>query len=77
MKSHESIDPVSLIIKACRKNEDEAKRIYHLLAEERQHHLTLENETSVVLTEEQLGDFTERFSSEIEPIYWESKRLKH
>ena len=77
MKSHESSDPVSMIIKACRKNEDEAKRIYHLLAEERQHHLKLDNETSVVLSEEQLGDFTQRFSSEIEPIYWESKRLKH
>ena len=77
MKSDERSDPVSLIIKACRRNEDEAKRIYHLLAEKRQHQLELDNQTSVVLTEEQLGDFTKRFSSEIEPLYWESKRLKH
>ncbi len=77
MEPQELSDPVSLIIKACHKNEEEANRIYHLLAEERQHRFTLENETIVHLSEEQLGEFVERFSSEVKPTYWESKRLKH
>jgi len=77
MRLHETSDPVSLIIKACHKNEAEANRIYHLLAEERQHHITLDRETTIHLSNEQIGDFVERFSSEVEPEYWVSKRLKH
>ncbi|MGK2907216.1 MAG: hypothetical protein ACSLFH_12865 [Desulfuromonadales bacterium] len=77
MKGKEISDPVSLIIKKCLQGEDEANRIYHLLAEERQHHIILENKTVVHLSEEQLGEFVERFSSEVKPTYWVSKRLKH
>ena len=77
MKTNETSDPVSLVIKACHKNEDEAKRIYHLLAEERQHQITLGSETIIHLSEEQLGEFAERYSAEVEPEYWQSKRLKH
>ncbi len=77
MQPDKTSDPVSLIIKACHKNEDEANRIYHLLAEERQHQITLDGETTLVLNDEQLGEFAERFSSEVEPEYWVSKRLKH
>ncbi|NIR48819.1 hypothetical protein GWO09_10400, partial [candidate division KSB1 bacterium] len=47
------------------------------LAEERQHQITLDGETTLVLNDEQLGEFAERFSSEVEPEYWVSKRLKH
>lgn len=77
MQIHKNSDPVSLVIKACHKNEDEAKRIYHLLAEERQHQITLDSETTIHLSEEQLGEFAERYSAEVEPEYWQSKRLKH
>ena len=77
MQLHKNSDPVSLVMKACHKNEDEANRIYHLLAEEKKHQIKLDNETTIHLSEEQLGEFAERFSAEVEPEYWESKRLKH
>jgi len=77
MQAREASDPVSLIIKVCFRSEDEAKRIYHLLAEERQHQFQLESGTTVHLSDAQLGEFAERFSTEVEPAYWESKRLKH
>jgi hypothetical protein len=69
-------DPVSLVIKACHQGEDEANRIYHLLAEEHRHDLTLGDRTTVRLNDEQLGEFVERFSSEVQPTFWESKRRK-
>jgi len=77
MKNTEIPDPVSLIIKKCHQSEDEANRIYHLLAEKHQRQVTLEDKTVVQLNDEQLGEFAERFSSEVEPTYWVSKRLKH
>lgn len=69
-------DPVSVIIKACHRGEDEAKRLYHLIAEMRQHHIVLDAETELMLNDQQLGEFAKRFSSEVEPEYWVSKRLK-
>ncbi len=77
MEPQKHSDPVSLIIEACHKNEEEANRIYHLLAEERQHQFTLENATIIQLSDKQLGEFVERFSAEVKPTYWQSKRLKH
>ena len=77
MQNREISDPVSLIIKACHRSEDKAHRIYHMLAEERQHDFTLENGRIIHLSDEQLGEFTERFSSEVEPTFWISRRLKH
>ena len=77
MQLDKNSDPVSLVIKACHENEGEAKRIYHLLAEERQHQVTLDSETTIHLSEQQLGEFAERFSAEVEPGYWEPTRLKH
>lgn len=77
MQTHETSDPVSLIIKACHQSEEAAKRIYHLLAEEHQEHFRLANGTIIHLSTEQLGEFAERFSAEVEPTYWESKRAKH
>jgi len=76
MHHQEISDPVSLIIKACHQGEDEANRIYHLLAEERQHDFILGNHAVVHLNDEQLGEFAERFSSEVEPTYWVSRRFK-
>ncbi len=77
MHPRETLDPVSLIIKACHKSEDEAKRIYHQIAEQHQGSLKLDNKMTVHLSEKQVGEFVERYSSEVEPTYWESKRLKH
>lgn len=69
-------DPVSRIIKACHRNEREAQRIFHLIAEERHHHLVLDDQTEVFLSERQMGEFAERFSTEVEPEYWVSRRRK-
>lgn len=77
MRTRKTSDPVSLIIKDCHQSEDSAQRIYHLLAEERQHDFTLEDGTTLHLSDQQLGEFAERFSAEVEPTFWESKRLKH
>lgn len=76
MQSQTIPDPVSLVIKACHRGEDEANRIFHLLAEERRHDLMLDDRMAVHLDDEQLGEFVERFSSEVEPTFWESKRRK-
>jgi type II secretory pathway component PulL len=77
MQNREVSDPVSLIIKDCHQSENEANRIFHQLAEERQHYFTLQNGKRVHLSDQQLEEFAARFSSEVEPTYWESKRLKH
>lgn len=76
MRKHQTSDPVSLIIKACHQSEEEAKRIYHALAEKRERKIELKSGRTFRLAEKQLGEFVERFSAEVEPAYWESKRLK-
>lgn len=76
MQSQAIADPVSLVIKACYRGEEEANRIYHLLAEERRHDFKVDEQTVVQLSDEQLGEFAERFSSEVEPTYWVSRRYK-
>jgi hypothetical protein len=76
MQNREISDPVSLIIKDCHQSEEDANRIFHQLAEERQHHYTLGNGKRVHLSNQQLEEFAARFSSEVEPTYWVSRRLK-
>ena len=77
METRTSSDPVSMIIKACHRGEAEAQRIYHLIAEERRHRIVLDDNTHLFLSDRQIGEFAARFSSEVEPEYWVSKRLKH
>lgn len=52
-----------------------AHRIYHLIAEERRRRIILEDD-AVELNEQQAGEFVVRFSAEVEPEYWRSKRRK-
>lgn len=52
-----------------------AHRIYHLIAEEHQRPISLEDD-AVELNEQQAGEFVDRFSAEVEPEYWRSKRRK-
>lgn len=77
MQSQEISDPVSLILKACLESENDAKRIFHQLAEEHIHSYKLDDGTTLHLSDEQIGEFAVRYSSEVEPTYWVSKRLKH
>ena len=76
MQTHAHADPVSRVIKQCHQGEQEANRIYHLIAEKRQHHILLGDNTELELSDEQIGEFVARFSAEVEPEYWHSKRLK-
>lgn len=71
-----NLDPVSRIIGECHRSEDAATRIYHQIAEERRRSVVIDG-TTVVLDERQAGEFARRFSSEVEPAFWVSKRLKH
>lgn len=76
MQTQKTSDPVSLIIKACYRGQDEANRIFHLLAEEHQHDFSLDDRTVLHLSDEQLDEFVVRFSSEVKPAYWVSGRFK-
>ena len=68
-------DPVSRVIRECHRGEDIATRIYHQIAEEHRRSIVLDG-APVELNEAQAGDFVQRFSSEVEPEYWHSKRRK-
>ena len=76
MQEQSRIDPVTRVIKECLRGEERANRIYHLIAEEHRRHIVL-GEDTIQLDEAQAGEFVQRFSSEVEPEYWQSKRLKH
>lgn len=76
MQTNTHADPVTRIIKMCHRGEPEANRIYHLLAEEHQHRIRLDDNTELELNDEQIGEFVVRFSSEVEPEYWRSKQRK-
>ena len=77
MNPGQEIDPVTMVIKACHRGEAEAQRIFHQLAEKGERRITLDRDTTLHLNEAQVGEFVERFSSEVEPEFWVSKRLKH
>jgi len=75
MQTTSNSDPVTQVIKACHRGEEVANRIYHLIAEQHQRRLILEDD-AVELDEQQVGEFVARFSAEVEPEYWHSKRRK-
>lgn len=68
-------DPVSRVIRECHRGEDIATALYHQIAEEHRRSITLDG-APVELDEAQANDFVQRFSSEVEPEYWRSKRRK-
>ncbi len=68
-------DPVSRVISECHRSEAIASRLFHQIAEEHQRHIVM-GDTTVDLDETQADDFVHRFSSEVEPEYWTSRRRK-
>jgi hypothetical protein len=76
MRIESNVDPVSRIIKECHRGEDVANRIFQTITQEHQHRIFLADNTELELNEEQVGEFVARFSSEVEPQYWHSKRRK-
>lgn len=73
MNEKSNLDPVDRIIKECHRGELEANHIYHMIAEEHQQHICLDDNTEIDLDELQVGEFVQRFSSEVAPEFWVSK----
>jgi hypothetical protein len=69
-------DPVTRLIKFCHRDETSATRLFQQFISEKKLSVELP-EGVVTLTEEQRGEFVQRYSAEVEPTLWESKRRKN
>lgn len=67
-------DVVTRIIRYCLQNRENADRMFKTITGGDQE-ITVDGE-KIVLSEADRGEFVERFSSEVEPTLWESKRRK-
>lgn len=68
-------DVVTHVIKFCIADKGFAKETFDLIAATKARSIDLPD-GRVTLSEEEAGEFVERFSAEVEPTLWESKRLK-
>ncbi|NIQ98418.1 MAG: hypothetical protein GWO11_08350 [Desulfuromonadales bacterium] len=68
-------DVVTHVIKYCLEDKAFAENAFDNVAAEKKRTLRLPD-GEVTLTEAQAGEFVERFSAEVEPAFWESKRRK-
>lgn len=73
MREQANLDPVDRILKECHQGEEKANWIYHMIAEEHMQHICLDDSLEIDLDEMQVGEFVQRFSSEVAPEYWVSK----
>lgn len=69
-------DKVTLLIRHCFQEKANAEALFQHLITERARSVDLP-EGRITLTPQEHDEFVERFSSEVEPTLWESKRLKH
>lgn len=69
-------DVVSRLVGYCTQGREKAEEMFENLIAGRNRRLSLAGE-ELELTEEELAEFVERFSAEVEPMFWESKRLKN
>ena len=69
-------DVVTRLISFCHRDMATAWMMFDRLIAHRDPYVELPD-GSIALTEEQLNEFVERFSSEVEPHYWDSKRRKN
>lgn len=69
------IDVVSRVIKYCIADPLFAEKTFVSVTSEGQHSVKLPD-GEVHLTDEEIGEFAVRYSSEVEPTIWESKRRK-
>lgn len=76
MERKSNDDVVSRLLGYCMQGREKAEEMFNTLIAGRKRHLSLAGE-DLELTEEELAEFAERFSAEVEPAFWESKRLKH
>lgn len=68
-------DVVTHLIKFCLENKSFAEKAFDSVTAGEKRTLQLPD-GEVTLTEKQAGEFVERFSAEVEPTFWESKRRK-
>jgi len=68
-------DKVSHILKVCIEDHELAKKIYQNAIVEINRKITLPD-GEVSLSDEEFGEFVKRFSDEVEPTMWKSKRAK-
>ncbi|BCR06320.1 hypothetical protein DESUT3_33890 [Desulfuromonas versatilis] len=68
-------DVVPRLISHCLKDHGEAERLFQALITDKQNEIDLP-EGKLHLTKAQLDEFVERYSSEVGPVLWESKRAK-
>ena len=66
----------SRVIKYCIADPNFAEKTFVSITAGNSHSVQLPD-GEVYLTDEQVGEFAVRYSSEVEPTIWESKRLKH
>ena len=69
-------DVVTRLISYCHRDMATAWMMFDRLIAHRDPFVELPGH-SIALTEEQLDEFVERFSAEVEPYYWNSKRRKN
>lgn len=72
----EERDVVTTLIKHCHRGQEAAETLFRTIVTEESRSIQLP-EGEVELTAEDVGEFVARYSAEVEPTLWESKRLKH
>ncbi|PLX86155.1 MAG: hypothetical protein C0617_02000 [Desulfuromonas sp.] len=72
----EERDVVTPIIKYCHLDHGAAEKLFDDVALHKMRTVTLPDE-NILLSDEEAGEFIERYSAEVEPTIWESKRRKN
>lgn len=68
-------DVVTRLIRYCHLGPDHAEKLFNTLIAQRRDRIELSGE-EIELTREEIGEFVARYSAEVEPALWESKRRK-
>ncbi len=71
-----AIDTVTRIIKECHTGKETAEKIFKAIASDKTRSLHL-SDGPVSISDEDAGEFVQRYSAEVEPTLWESKRRKN
>ncbi len=69
-------DTVTRIIKECHTGKEAAEKIFQAIAIEKSRSLQL-SDGPINISEEDAGEFVQRYSAEVETTLWESKRRKN
>jgi len=68
-------DVVTRLIRYCHISPNSAEKMFNSLISEGRDRIELSGE-EILLSEEEIGEFVARYSAEVEPTLWESKRRK-